>query len=71
MNSKVLGVMVLTNFRLLSSWQKDLKGGSMMTMNASLTVTNMARRHQKDNGKSRALGFVMVAMMPLGTRRFR
>jgi hypothetical protein len=43
----------------------------MMTTNASLTVTNMARRHQKDNGKSRALGFVMVAMMPLGTRRFR
>jgi hypothetical protein len=23
----------------------------------------------KDNGKSRVLGFVMLAMMPLGTRR--
>lgn len=42
-----------------------------MTMNASLTVTNMARRQQKDNGKSRVSGFVMVAMMPFGTRRFR
>jgi hypothetical protein len=43
----------------------------MMTMNSSLMVTNMARRQQKDNGKSRVLGFVMVAMMPLGARRSR
>jgi hypothetical protein len=43
----------------------------MMTMNSSLMVTNMARRQQKDNGKSRVLGFVMVTMKLLGTRRFR
>jgi hypothetical protein len=43
----------------------------MMTMNSSLMVTNMARRQQKDNGKSRVLRFVMVAMMPIATRRFR
>jgi hypothetical protein len=42
-----------------------------MTMNISLTITNMERRQQKDNGKSRVLGFVMVVMMPFGTRRFR